>query len=101
VPASAAGKRIFLWCGGVDEKAKVWVNGQVIGISHGGAFYPFEMDATAALKPGRNVVVFCVVNQVVSEVGTGGIVAPVILYQPGAGADATLENTRDLKPTFP
>ena len=34
------------------------------------------------------------------ELGTGGIVAPVILYAPG-GAEAKLENTRDLKPTFP
>ncbi len=101
VPAADAGKRIFLWCGGVDESAKVWVNGQVIGISPGAAFYPFEMDATAAVKPGTNVVVFCVANLEVNEVGTGGIVAPVILYAPGAGADAKLENSRDLKPTFP
>ncbi len=101
VPASAAGKRIFLWCGGVDETAKVWVNGQVVGISPGAAMYPFEMDATAAVKPGRNVIVFNVSNQVVSEVGTGGIVAPVILYAPGAGASAKLENSRELKPTFP
>ena len=51
------GKRIFLWFGGVDEKAKVWVNGKPIGISHGGAFLPFELDATAAIMPGaRNVV---------------------------------------------
>lgn len=101
VPAAALGKRIFLWCGGVDESAKVWVNGQVVGISHGATFYPFELDATAALKPGRNVIVFCVSNQIVNEVGTGGIVAPVFLYVPGAGAAAKLENIRDLKPTFP
>jgi hypothetical protein len=101
VPESAAGKRLFLWCGGVDETAKVWVNGQVIGISPGATFYPFEMDATDAVKPGRNVIVFCVANQTVNEVGTGGIVAPVILYAPGAGAEAKLENSRDLKPTFP
>ncbi len=101
VPAEFKDKRIFLWCGGVDEAAKVWVNGQVIGISHGATFYPFELDATAAVKPGRNVIVFCVSNQVVNEVGTGGIVAPVLLYAPAAGAEAKLENTRDLKPTFP
>jgi hypothetical protein len=101
VPASAAGKRLFLWCGGVDETAKVWVNGQMIGISPGASFYPFEMDATAAVKPGKNVIVFCLSNEVVNEVGTGGIVAPVMLYAPGAGAQAKLENMRDLKPTFP
>ena len=66
VPQEFAGKRVFLWCGGVDEKAKVWVNGKVIGISHGGAFSPFEMDATEAIKPGKNVVTFCVNNDVVN-----------------------------------
>lgn len=101
VPEAFKGRRLFLWCGGVDETAKVWVNGQVIGISPGAAFYPFEMDATDAVKPGRNVIVFCVANLVVSELGTGGIVAPVILYAPGQGAAAKLENSRDLKPTFP
>jgi hypothetical protein len=101
VPESAKGKRIFLWCGGVDESAKIWVNGQVIGISPSSTFYPFEIDATAAVKPGKNVIVFCLSNVVVNEVGTGGIVAPVILYAPGAGAAAKLENRTELKSTFP
>ncbi|MHB0935589.1 MAG: DUF4838 domain-containing protein [Armatimonadota bacterium] len=101
VPKDAAGKRLFLWCGGVDETAKVWLNGQVIGISPGATFYPFEMDATGAVKAGKNQIVMCVSNQVVNEVGTGGIVAPVILYAPKDGANAKLENIRDLKPTFP
>ncbi|HVF10839.1 MAG TPA: DUF4838 domain-containing protein, partial [Abditibacteriaceae bacterium] len=101
VPEKFVGKRVFLWCGGADETAKVWVNGKAIGISPGAAFYPFEMDATDAVKPGRNVIVMCVSNQVVNEIGTGGIVAPVILYAPAKGAEATLENIRDLKPTFP
>ncbi len=102
VPAGFKGSRVFLWCGGVDEKAKVWVNGQPIGISHGAAFYPFEMDATAAVRAGAaNIITFCVANEVVNELGTGGIVAPVILYAPAAGKDAKLENTRPLGDTFP
>lgn len=101
VPEKFAGQRIFFWCGGVDEAAKVWVNGQHLGNSPGAAFYPFEMDATEAVKPGKNTIVVCVSNQIVNELGTGGIVAPVILYAPAAGKDAKLENIRDLKPTFP
>ena len=101
VPAKFAGQRVYLWCGGVDETAKVWLNGQLIGISHGAAFYPFEMDATPAVKAGKNTLVVCVANLVVSELGTGGIVAPVMLYAPAAGNEAKLENFRDLKPTFP
>jgi beta-galactosidase/beta-glucuronidase len=101
VPADVAGQRVFLWCGGVDELAKVWLNGQPVGISHGAAFYPFELDATAAVKPGANTIVIAVSNERVNELGTGGLVAPVLLYVPKDGADAKLENTRDLKPTFP
>ena len=101
LPESAKDRRVFLWCGGVDELAKVWVNGKQIGISHGASFYPFEMDATDAVKPGENVITICVSNERVNELGTGGIVAPVILYAPAKGKDAVLENVRDLKPTFP
>jgi len=38
---------------------------------------------------------------VVNELGTGGILAPVILYAPAGGKDAQLRNIHDLKPTFP
>ncbi len=101
VPKEFVGKRLFLWCGGVDEKAKVWVNGKAVGISPGAAFYPFEVDATEAVKAGKNEIVFAVVNDVVNELGTGGIVAPVILYAPVLGKDAKLENLRPLAETFP
>jgi len=102
IPARFAGQRVFLWFGGVDETAKVWVNGQLLGISHGGSFLPFEMDASNAIKPGaRNVVTVRIVNQVVDELGTGGITAPAFFYAPKAGKDAKLENVADLKRTFP
>lgn len=102
VPAAFKGQRLFLWCGGVDEKTKVWVNGKPIGISPGAAFYPFELDATEAVRAGgKNVITFCVLNEVVNELGTGGIVAPVLLYAPVAGKDAKLENLRPLGETFP
>jgi hypothetical protein len=102
LPADTEGKRVFLWCGGVDEKAKVWVNGKPVGISHGAAFYPFELDATPAVKPGSNTIVVSVLNAVVDDLGTGGIVAPVFLYEPAAGAAAKLDNGRfQLRDTFP
>jgi hypothetical protein len=102
VPAEFRGKRMFLWCGGVDEKAKVWVNGEPVGISPGAAFSPFEVDATDAIRAGaKNTLTIAVVNDVVNELGTGGIVAPVMLYAPAAGKDAKLENVRPLGDTFP
>jgi hypothetical protein len=101
VPASMAKERIFFWCGAADEVAKVWINGKPIGISHGSAMSPFELDATGAVQAGKNVITVCVANLVVNELGTGGILAPVILYAPAGGKDAQLRNVRDLKPTFP
>jgi hypothetical protein len=76
------------------------VNGKEVGISHGASFLPFEFDATAAVKPGaKNVVVVRLLNEVVDELGTGGITAPVMLYLPAA--DAKPDNIRKLSPTFP
>ena len=85
----------------MDEAAKIRLNGQHLGNRPGAAFYPFEMDAPAAAKPGPNTLVICVSNQIVNELGTGGLVAPVLLYAAAAGQAAKLENLRDLKPTFP
>ena len=102
VPAEFKGQRVFLWCGGVDEKAKVWLNGKLVGISPGASFYPFEVDVTEALKAGEsNTMTICVANERVDELGTGGIVAPVMLYAPKDGKDAKLENRRPLGNTFP
>lgn len=102
VPAEFKDQRLFLWCGGVDEKAKVWINGKLVGISPGAAFSPFEMDATDAILPGQpNLIVFAVNNEVVNELGTGGIVAPVMIYAPKEGKEAKPDNARPLGETFP
>jgi hypothetical protein len=102
VPSKFQDKRVFLWVGGIDEKAKVWVNGREIGISHRSALLPFELDATPAIRAGtRNVVAVRVLNERVNELGTGGITGPVMFYAPAAGKDAQLENVRDLQSTFP
>jgi len=102
VPAKFQDKRVFLWFGGIDEKAKVWINGKAIGISHRSALLPFELDATPAIRAGaRNVVAARVLNERVNELGTGGITGPVMLYAPAAGKDAQLENVRELQSTFP
>lgn len=83
VPTVAAGKKVMLWFGGVDEKARVWVNGKLIGDSPGRAFVPFELDVTDAVKPGQeNLVAVRVTNKVLNEVGTGGITAPAFFYTP-------------------
>ena len=102
IPATAKGQRVFLWFGGIDELAKVWVNGRVIGISPRMAFRPFELDATEAIMPGKpNTVVACIENETLHELGTGGILGPVMFYLPKAGKDAQLENAKPLGTVFP
>ena len=93
IPSDAAGRRTFLWFGGVDEKAQVWVNGKNIGTSQVGTFAPFELDATDAIQPGKaNSVVICVTNDKLNELGTGGIMGPVMFYAPKEGKNAKVEN---------
>jgi hypothetical protein len=83
IPAVSKGRRLFLWFGGVDEKASVWVNGIKIGESNVGSFQPFELEATNALKAGEeNIVCIMVTNDKLNELGTGGIVGPVMIWSP-------------------
>lgn len=92
VPETFKGRPVYLWFGGVDELASVWVNGQYLGTNREpvgglpgvpGTFRPFDLDASGAIVPGgENWVVVRVVNKAMNEVGTGGIVAPVMFWTP-------------------
>ncbi len=92
VPAEFEGRPVYLWVGAVDTWAKVWVNGEYLGTSrepkHGlpgvpGTFLPFDMDPTDALNyGGENWVVVKVINDRLGELGTGGILAPAMLWSP-------------------
>jgi len=102
VPAEAEGRRVFLWFGAIDEQARVWVNGREVGISPRIAFKPFELDATEAVRAGKpNTVVVCISNETLNELGTGGILGPVMFYLPAAGRDAKLQNAKPLGAAFP
>ncbi|MBS3764374.1 MAG: DUF4838 domain-containing protein, partial [Planctomycetes bacterium] len=99
IPAEYEGKKIMLWFGGVDEQAKVWVNGKLIGESPGRALKPFEMDATESVLFGaENVVAVRVRNERLNELGTGGITAPVLFYASGEGGPAEKGDDRDVTP---
>lgn len=81
IPEQFKGKKIFLWFGGVDEIANVWVNGNLIGTSHGKAFVPFEFETTDFIMPGKeNFVAVKITNKRLNELGTGGITGPVMFY---------------------
>jgi hypothetical protein len=60
VPAQWAGRRIWIYLGGVTNTADVYVNGVKVGFVEGFAV-PYEFDVTEAVRPGaENLIVCCV-----------------------------------------
>ncbi len=51
-----AGKKILLHFGAVDQLAKVWLNGELLG-SHAGGYLPFVFDVTGCLKEENELLV--------------------------------------------
>lgn len=92
IPADFKGRQVYLWFGGVDELATVWVNGVPLGSNAKpldglpgvpGSFRPFDLHATPAIRFGEeNWIVVRITNEKLSELGTGGIVAPVMFWSP-------------------
>ena len=94
VPALLDGAKINLWFGGIDEAAKVWVNGKEVGVRKGSAFLPFEFEITDQIKLGHeNTITVRITNDTVDELGTGGIVYPVMIY--ATGGSLNLEGSAD------
>jgi hypothetical protein len=92
IPAQFADRPVYLWFGGVDRLASVWVNGQFVGSSREpgeglpgipGSMKPFDLAATGAVRFGvENWVVVRTENKSLAELGTGGILAPVMFWSP-------------------
>ncbi len=82
---AAAGGRIVLHFGAVDEEAKIWVNGQLAGNFAEGWNAAFEVDITPMVK--YNAANTLVVR-VLDEVNCGGIWRPVKVKYDDKVADA-------------
>jgi hypothetical protein len=118
IPSSAKGKKTMIWFSGVDEFAEVWINEIHLGVSPAETFVafemgpdkplteglagsglyiqPFEFNITSAMLPGKeNVVSVRIVNRLVNELGTGGIVGPVMIYTISTSGDP--KNVRAIK----
>ena len=52
----APGRRYFLRFGAVCQRAKVWLNGELVG-EHSGSFTPFALEVTAQLREGESSLV--------------------------------------------
>jgi hypothetical protein len=91
VPASAKGAELHLWFGGFDENVEVWLNGQPLGEKKGFIKPQAFENIGQYLKFGeKNVLAVRVSAGSIAEIGTGGIMMPVMIYQgkgQGGGAD--------------
>ncbi|HVF11113.1 MAG TPA: DUF4838 domain-containing protein, partial [Abditibacteriaceae bacterium] len=93
IAAAPAGKKTYLWISSTDGSAKVFVNGQHIPYVNdkgeksdefSGYCQPASFDITAAVKPGADnqiTIIGTRIPPVPNELGTGGLLGPVYLYQ--------------------
>ncbi len=91
VKAIPAGKKTFLWISCTDGQARVFVNGQAIPYVNSkgetkdraaGYGAPFSFDISAAVKPNaQNQITIEGTHTFINELGTGGLLGPVYLYQ--------------------
>ena len=91
VPVKYRGRDLRLWFGGIDDKARAWLNGVALEqLARGAAPIgrAWEFDATPAVALGkRNTLVVKISNRAVNELGTGGITGPAMIYAPAAAED--------------
>ena len=86
LPAVAAGKRVYLWIGSTDGSAKIYVNGTLVPYSadreaFSGYCRPAQFDITAALRAGDNQFTILCERTHLNELGTGGLMGPVVMYR--------------------
>jgi hypothetical protein len=81
--AGRQAKALKLWFGGTDDGVHVYLNGKDLGAQAPGNFGPSEFDITAAVnRAGQNVLVVAVDNSGITELGTGGMVRPALVFAP-------------------
>ncbi len=92
VPAVPAGKKVFLWIGGVDSTCKLFLNGKHISYVNQkgeaaeqfrGYAYPASFDITSAVKANAENQITMLCNRNfgwINEIGTGGLLGPVVIY---------------------
>ena len=91
LPAVPAGKKVYLWLGATDGRVKVFVNGKHVAYvgpkgekadTFTGFCQPASFDVTAAVKAGtENQVSLLCTREFLNELGTGGLIAPVVFYR--------------------
>ncbi len=83
LPDEAGPSRVKLWIGGADSVIDVYLNGEHLGQWASRRFGPVDIDITDAARPGgRNTLILAIDNTEIAELGTGGLMRPVVIYQP-------------------
>ncbi len=91
LPELPAGKKVFLWLGSTDGSAKLFVNGKHVPYRDAegkpaerfsGYCQPASFDVTAAIHPSqRNQIAILCTRTFLNELGTGGLLGPVVIYR--------------------
>ncbi|MCM8758863.1 MAG: DUF4838 domain-containing protein, partial [Candidatus Omnitrophica bacterium] len=91
IPNIPEGKKIYLWIGLGDDTFKVYVNGQHISYrthdgkqleNFSGYCKPVSFDITEAVEKGKeNQITIIGIRSTINELGTGGIMSPVLIYR--------------------
>ncbi len=97
IPAEFEGRPLYLWFGGKDGDADIWINGHFMGSNERspeglpgvpGSFRPFDIptvdaDGNSVLAfGGENWVTVKIANLTLAELGTGGLLAPGMFWSP-------------------
>ena len=91
------GKRAFLWIGSTDGSAKLFVNGKHVSYvvpektrwdkagdvidAFSGYCNPAQFEVTSVIQPGANQITILCERNWLNELGTGGLMGPVIFYR--------------------
>jgi hypothetical protein len=91
LPVTPPGRHVYLWIGATDGSAKVFVNGKAVPwvSQKGESKEQFEgycqsasFDITDAVKPqAPNSIAILCTRTFLNELGTGGLLAPVVVYR--------------------
>src|SRR5262249_14130482 len=90
LPAVPKGKKVFLWIGATDGRVKLFVNGKHVPYvgpkgekadSFSGYCQPVSFDISAAAMAGENQLVLFCTREFLNELGTGGLLSPVVIYR--------------------
>jgi len=86
LPVVPAGKKVYLWIGSTDGSARVYVNGKFMPYSADREVFsdycqPAQFDITAAVQTGDNQFSILCERTSLNELGTGGLMGPVVIYR--------------------